>query len=472
MSSRPLRPPGFRSDVVMKLPAELWHNIYNQLTRSDYHNLSLTCSSFRSSIRPFLFHKLQFMISAKPRSIHPPTGQRYCLLTDLDTSLRRLNHYALAPESVRECTFMVKQATREWPMGAYAHEGGERLIDEFFNVLPRFSSCTRLALSGLVLDAEKLDRIGRVEALSDLELEKCLVLCGPYECRPIPLTNFCIDGDGSYLVPKGDHITVYDNYFSIVDPLTVRSIKIMVVGPRILHCLLYSPSYVYDLDATFCSLVKLSLPHRATASLYFVPFLERCPNLREITFHPLEFYDKADPDALAEPLPPSLLLNLQKFVGPAFTFTPFTTFAVSYINLTGTCLPSTFQALLRQLHHPSRVREFRMSVIPLTPTLFRLLWGRLKRLESLELWMGQRAPPNKRDEKPITWEALLKELPEVAAPTLRRLTLHMAFMNARMFGDAWMDAWGEALRKKCEKLESVDFTFEDNMYSWSWPRKK
>ncbi|KDQ53555.1 hypothetical protein JAAARDRAFT_428182 [Jaapia argillacea MUCL 33604] len=302
-----------------QLAPELWLSIFSHIPRNNIPTLTLTCQSFRSLAQPLLFDNLALSLTQRIAG-NCLYGFDYSipklfLYGSLKNHIDRLAFYAsdrIAP-SIRSIRVDITLPYLDETKGVRMEEGGDALIEEFFEVLPRFTGLKSLRLSHIDFSARRLTQLAKLTCLPVLSLTIFHSMISAHPEQQLPLVGISdFKMDDHVLDPFTRLQTDEDlaRWTTFVHPKRLRSLRLLR-DYRFAEALLPSLS-----REPFENLRILHIPYGITASPYFLAAFSQFTGLKELLISRMPPSPSTDPLEIPVGFVASTLPQLEKYGGP------------------------------------------------------------------------------------------------------------------------------------------------------------
>jgi hypothetical protein len=299
------------------LPPELSPQIFRQLPPADLRSATLVCSSFRYLAQPFLFTILDvspFFLAAYNGD--ETVTRRPCKY--LDRTVSRIQFYRSnkgIARAVRQCWVSPYARQGFPPRNQKDYLEPQLVIDAVLKALPFFPNLSRLTWHCIDISVEWWDIIRRLP-IHDLWLNSCSVQGSnlpPLHIKELDVDHWAWEGATT------NHVSVHEKYTQgvsldilqlVLHPEHIERISVPRINTsnRLLTVL-------KGMHTETTRLRALCIPFLALRSPDFLPALEMCPTLQELSL--LRFADEHASEIDLGPLPLSLIPHLSKFEGPS-----------------------------------------------------------------------------------------------------------------------------------------------------------
>ncbi|KAF9003963.1 hypothetical protein BDQ17DRAFT_1355216 [Cyathus striatus] len=385
---RSLTPRSTFCSPLSALPVEIWLNILPFLPPSDLHTISLVSSLFRSIAQPLLFTTLDispfFLTYSTTRPILRPNA--YLDRTKHRVALYQQPHIAHAVQHV----WVSPYSRRGFPLrNNRDHLDPSELIQLIIDALPSFPNLDTLSWHCTDFKPEWWAVISRIP-LKRLWLNSCAVK------SPAPLLPSVTHLDLDHWAWEGqvtNHISIHEErsngvhaslFLLVVHPDTIASISVPRIDTALRLLMAIHKSFPSYPSSASCSLKSLTLPFPALASAFFVPALQRCPNLEMLRLLPPMDVSSPQQDFPLGPIPRDCIPHLRSFEGP---YTRLLDFAVSrhihdlilwgFDDLPAQCdaaaLVDTLHVLAAMGKEGKAVRVLKVAMLTITVSFMRCL---------------------------------------------------------------------------------------------------
>lgn len=299
------------------LPPELWLKIFPELLPVDLCSVTLACSNFRHLAQPFLFK----VIDVSPFFLAAYNGDENITLRPrkyLDRTVARLQFYTSndrIARAVRQCWISPYARKGFPPRNHRDYLEPKLIIDAVVAALPFFPNLSRLAWHCIDISAEWWDVIHRLP-IKDLWLNSCSVRAvdiPSFHVQQLDLDHWAWEGATT------NHVSVHEKFA----PGVSQDILSLVLHPERIERI--SVPRINTADSLLTTLTEmhtattrlrsLIIPFFALRSSNFIPALELCPTLEELTL--LQPSDEHATEVEIDPLPSSLIPYLSTFEGPS-----------------------------------------------------------------------------------------------------------------------------------------------------------
>ncbi|KAG6905591.1 hypothetical protein DXG01_001810 [Tephrocybe rancida] len=306
-------------DDNLRLPSEIWTEVFQHISFQHLKLASLACRDFRSIASPQLFKELRVQpyVAASASMKHRP-------LTDLEAAneLQKLAFFTSTSVAtfVRKCTVTAQLLDSPGPGDVYYEDlpdepSIDHVFDVIFQLLPRLSNVQKLKFSRISFTPIAISQLSLLPNIPSLIIDTChLVKMNP----PFPAIHteaFFFDYFWDAELEFFDLHGGGETWMRLFDPEVLREIKIdswPSVTERILRDSTTFP--------TFPNLHTLSFTMHQSALLPLFRLLSHLPSLRRLIIEPFKIrMGRVTADqfvALLATIPDTILPALQYYRGP------------------------------------------------------------------------------------------------------------------------------------------------------------
>ncbi|KDQ60071.1 hypothetical protein JAAARDRAFT_205113 [Jaapia argillacea MUCL 33604] len=469
--------------AAQRLPVELWLKVLPNLGKNEHIILSTMNRSFRGAIRPHLFSTFAIRFAWRPLSRDDPPNDDlgiYLLYGDGPVDAKNRLHFYVSEEIaplVKKCFFTLR-CNGMVPRDAHYTEG-EFLIQEFFTLLLKFSTLCHLELHGVALSSDRIDQIRKLRHLDELRLTDSFFCEEDDSEQQLPISSFSISQSHTRWLHQVDPEYTWTYTLAMAEPSRLTHLHVWFhkchdleseFEPPMCTLLRYP---IMDPNTRFSSLLSLRLPQFAINSPHLVSFLERCPNLRELTL--LEtgaLHEEFDVNRPSHPLPSTILPRLHKLEAPYYVLSSFTSCRMRELVIREWTASQAVFDILNRFDHPDCLEYLTIEVFPITNVLLWSICRRFKGLRSLSTIRKKHHKTPRVSEPEVIWDYMVQYLTILMTPTLEALSLEM---SCSIPTPEVKDAFFDAMVKRCPNLESLEILFTQGLRGfrptkWQWAR--